>query len=162
MALCHVGMTLQIARTISSMNTIEISLLAENMVFQYYYIMSQCPEKLHLFYRDESTMIFDSQCAHGQAEICSLLEKQHFLNARVIILKVDALKSHENSIMVQVSGELSVSGGPYRRFMQTLTLVELAPAIMFILVDILHFQDRIYAKETQQSVSISGKKSLNY
>ncbi|KAM7534514.1 hypothetical protein Aperf_G00000112923 [Anoplocephala perfoliata] len=138
---------------IPKMNLVEISNLAEQFVLQYYTVMNQCPDMLHRFYSDDSMLVFESQPVTGQADIHNLLSKLNLKEAHVIILKVDALKSHQNSALVQVSGELSISGGPYRRFMRSFTLVEKDPSNFFVLADIFRFQDRVYLSEKKHTTN---------
>lgn len=142
---------------IPKMNLMEISNLAEQFVLQYYTVMNRCPDMLHRFYSDDSMLVFESQPVTGQANIHSLLSKLNLKETCVTILKVDALKSHQNSALVQVSGELSISGGPYRRFMQSFTLVEKDPSNFFVLAEILRFQDRVYVSEKKHPSNSAGK-----
>ncbi|VUZ56564.1 unnamed protein product [Hymenolepis diminuta] len=133
------------------MNLKEVSGLAEQFVLQYYTVMNQYPELLHRFYSNESVLIYESQPVTGQGDINNLLIKLNLKDTRVIILKVDALKGHGNSAMVQVCGEQSVGEGPYRRFMRSFTLVEKGPNSFVVIGDIFRYQDRVYIPEKNQA-----------
>ncbi|KAM3183987.1 hypothetical protein ACTXT7_009268 [Hymenolepis weldensis] len=135
------------------MNLKEVSGLAEQFVLQYYTVMNQYPELLHRFYSNESVLIYESQPVTGQADINNLLTKLNLKDTRVIILRVDALKGHGNSAMVQVCGEQSVAEGPYRRFMRSFTLVEKGPNTFAVIGDIIRYQDLVYIPEKNQAAN---------
>ncbi|VDO06325.1 unnamed protein product [Rodentolepis nana] len=144
------------------MNLKEVSSLAEQFVLQYYTVMNQYPEFLHRFYSNESVLIYESQPVTGQVDINNLLTKSNLKDTHVLILSVDALKGHGNSAMVQVCGEQSVSGGPYRRFMRSFTLVERGPNSFAVIGDIFRYQDRVYKREKPSiSAETEAKQTVN-
>lgn len=149
---------LQSTKAISAMDSSEITDLAEQFILQYYEVMRKCPNELHRFYLDESTLIFESQPTFGQAGIHNLFLRLNLKETCVHIIKVDAIKSHRNSLLMQIIGELNCSGGPYRRFLRGLTLVEKNLGDFFILTDIIRFQDRVYVAEAGQQTA--GKTPL--
>ncbi|KAL5965626.1 Ras GTPase-activating protein-binding protein 2 [Taenia solium] len=137
--------------SLPKMDFAALSSLAEQFVLQYYTVMNKCPELLHRFYGEDSTLIFESQPICGQTEIHNAFLKLKLRDTRVTILKVDALKACNNSALVQISGEISVSNGPFRRFMRSFTLFEKSPADFYVLSDILRYQDRVYISPDGES-----------
>ncbi|KAH9278093.1 Ras GTPase-activating protein-binding protein 2 [Echinococcus granulosus] len=142
--------------SLPKMDFMALSNLAEQFVLQYYSVMNKCPELLHRFYGEDSTLIYESPPICGQTEIHNAFSKLKLRETRVIILKIDALKACNNSALVQISGEISVSNGPFRRFMRSFTLFEKSPADFYVLSDILRYQDRVYIPARGESKVASG------
>ena len=62
-------------------------------------------------------------------EIHQKIDSLNFQDCHTKIRQVDALSTIGNGVVVQVTGELSNSGHPLRRFMQTFVL---APQVAFL------------------------------
>lgn len=89
-------------------------------------------------------MIHENSTVFGQKMIHDKIMSMDFQNSRVGILRLDALRANGNSVLIQVSGEMSVSGGDFRRFMQSFVLCEQAPCDFYVLNDIFRYQDHVY------------------
>lgn len=88
--------------SLPKMNFMELSGLAEQFVMQYYSVMNKCPDLLHRFYGNDSTLIYESSPICGQADIHNAFCKLNLNDTRTTILKIDALKAFQNSALVQV------------------------------------------------------------
>ena len=57
---------------------------------------------------------------------------------------MDSQATVEDSVVVQVTGELSNNGEPMRRFMQTFVLVPQTPKKFYVHNDIFRYQDEVF------------------
>ncbi|KII87621.1 hypothetical protein PLICRDRAFT_54700 [Plicaturopsis crispa FD-325 SS-3] len=110
---------------------------------QYYTFVNKEPNRLHCFYTKSSTFIHgtegeDGKPCHGQLEIHSKIQSIGFEDCKVFIHSVDAQLSANNGIIIQVIGEMSNHGDPWRKFVQTFFLAE-QPNGYFVLNDIFRF-----------------------
>ncbi|THD24460.1 Ras GTPase-activating protein-binding protein 1 [Fasciola hepatica] len=129
---------------VSRMDPSEVLSLAGEFVVQYYTVMRKCPSGLHRFYKDDSSMIRENATVFGQKMIHEKIMDMNISNSRVGILRLDALRANGNSVLIQVSGEVSFGGSEYRRFMQSFVLCEQAPYDFYVLNDIFRYQDHVY------------------
>ena len=60
---------------------------------------------------------------------------------------MDAQATVGESVVVQVTGELSNNGEPMRRFMQTFVLVPQTPKKFYVHNDIFRYQDEVFHDE---------------
>ncbi len=88
--------------SVPKMDFAGVSSLAEEFVLQYYTVMNKCPELLHRFYGEDSTVIYESAPICGQHKIYNAFLDLKFSETRVLIHKVDALKANKNSVLIQV------------------------------------------------------------
>ena len=125
---------------------------------QYYNFVNKQPHRLHCFYTKNSTFSHgtegdDSKPAYGQhvwvvlsiralviltlftQEIHSKILALGYENCKVFINSVDAQSSSQNGIIIQVVGEMSNKGEPWKKFVQTFFLAE-QPNGYFVLNDI--------------------------
>ncbi|KAL8280900.1 hypothetical protein RQP46_006579 [Phenoliferia psychrophenolica] len=107
---------------------------------QYYSFVNREPSRLHMFYTKRSTLIHstegeNSTTCYGQQEIHAKIMSLGFEDCKVYISNVDSQSSAEGGIIVQVIGEMSNSGRPWRKFAQTFFLAE-QPNGFFVLNDI--------------------------
>ncbi|KAH7344797.1 hypothetical protein B0J17DRAFT_624093 [Rhizoctonia solani] len=112
-------------------------------VSQYYTFVNKQPHRLHCFYTKNSTYIHgvegeDSTACHGQQEIHNKILSIGFQDCKVFIHSVDAQSSASSGIVIQVIGEISNSGEPWRKFTQTFFLAE-QPNGYFVLNDIFRY-----------------------
>lgn len=112
-------------------------------VSQYYTFVNKQPHRLHCFYTKNSTYIHgvegeDSTACHGQQEIHNKILSIGFQDCKVFIHSVDAQSSSSSGIVIQVIGEISNSGEPWRKFAQTFFLAE-QPNGYFVLNDIFRY-----------------------
>ncbi|KAI5834232.1 hypothetical protein K523DRAFT_231125 [Schizophyllum commune Tattone D] len=110
---------------------------------QYYTFVNKEPERLHCFYTKRSTFIHgtegeDGKPCHGQQEIHQKITSIGFKDCKVFIHSVDAQSSADGGIIIQVIGEMSNQGEPWRKFVQTFFLAE-QPNGYFVLNDIFRF-----------------------
>ncbi|TRM63660.1 hypothetical protein BD626DRAFT_494985 [Schizophyllum amplum] len=110
---------------------------------QYYTFVNKEPERLHCFYTKRSTFIHgtegeDGKACHGQQEIHQKITSIGFKDCKVFIHSVDAQSSADGGIIIQVIGEMSNQGEPWRKFVQTFFLAE-QPNGYFVLNDIFRF-----------------------
>ncbi|QRV91420.1 nuclear transport factor 2 [Ceratobasidium sp. AG-Ba] len=99
---------------------------------QYYTFVNKQPHRLHCFYTKHSTYVHgvegeDLKPCHGQQANC-----------KVFIHSVDAQSSAAGGIIIQVIGEMSNAGEPWRKFAQTFFLAE-QPNGYFVLNDIFRY-----------------------
>lgn len=88
--------------SVPKMDFMEVSALAEQFVLQYYTVMNKCPELLHRFYGEDSTVIYESGPICGQSQIYNAFVNLKLTDTHVLIHKVDALKANGNSVLIQV------------------------------------------------------------
>jgi len=127
---------------------------------QYYTFVNKEPHRLHCFYSKNSTFIHgtegeDVKSYFGQQvtkpyiclkypdspssqEIHKKISSIGFENCKVFIHSVDAQSSANGGIIIQVIGEMSNHGEPWRKFVQTFFLAE-QPNGYFVLNDIFRF-----------------------
>ncbi|KDE03439.1 hypothetical protein MVLG_06100 [Microbotryum lychnidis-dioicae p1A1 Lamole] len=110
---------------------------------QYYSFLNKDPSRLHCFYTKRSTLIHSTEgeettACYGQQEIHHKLMSLKFEDCKVYISNVDSQSSAEGGIIVQVIGEQSNHGGPWRKFSQTFFLAE-QPNGYFVLNDICRY-----------------------
>ncbi|KAG5646770.1 hypothetical protein DXG03_002456 [Asterophora parasitica] len=110
---------------------------------QYYTFVNKQPDRLHCFYTKSSTFIHgtegeDGKPCYGQQEIHNKITSIGFQDCKVFIHSVDAQSSANGGIIIQVIGEMSNHGDPWRKFVQTFFLAE-QPNGYFVLNDIFRF-----------------------
>ncbi|KAH7920180.1 hypothetical protein BV22DRAFT_1040135 [Leucogyrophana mollusca] len=110
---------------------------------QYYTFVNKQPNRLHCFYTKTSTFIHgtegeDIKPCYGQQEIHNKITSIGFQDCKVFIHSVDAQSSANGGIIIQVIGEMSNHGEPWRKFVQTFFLAE-QPNGYFVLNDIFRF-----------------------
>ncbi|KAI9463013.1 hypothetical protein F5148DRAFT_1211942 [Russula earlei] len=110
---------------------------------QYYTHVNKSPHRLHCFYNKTSTFIHgtegeDGTPCFGQQEIHNKITSIGFEDCKVFIHSVDAQSSTNGGIIIQVIGEMSNRGEPWRKFVQTFFLAE-QPNGYFVLNDIFRF-----------------------
>ncbi|CAL1699359.1 unnamed protein product [Somion occarium] len=110
---------------------------------QYYTFVNKQPHRLHCFYTKASTFIHgtegeDGKPCFGQQEIHAKITSIGFQDCKVFIHSVDAQSSANGGIIIQVIGEMSNNGEPWRKFVQTFFLAE-QPNGYFVLNDIFRF-----------------------
>ncbi|VDP91888.1 unnamed protein product [Echinostoma caproni] len=137
---------------VSRMDPSEVLNLAGEFVVQYYTVMRKCPSGLHRFYKDDSAMIRENATVFGQKMIHEKIMSMNIGNSRVGILRLDALRANGNSVLIQVSGEVSFGGSEFRRFMQSFVLCEQAPYDFYVLNDIFRYQDHVYGDVKAENV----------
>ncbi|KAF9010020.1 hypothetical protein BDQ17DRAFT_1397502 [Cyathus striatus] len=110
---------------------------------QYYTFVNKQPNRLHCFYTKASTFIHGTEGEEvkpcfGQQEIHNKITSIGFQDCKVFIHSVDAQSSANGGIIIQVIGEMSNHGDPWRKFVQTFFLAE-QPNGYFVLNDIFRF-----------------------
>ncbi|KAI0070909.1 hypothetical protein K474DRAFT_1669589 [Panus rudis PR-1116 ss-1] len=123
--------------------TINPSEVGWQFVPQYYTFVNKQPNRLHCFYTKASTFIHgtegeDGKPCFGQQEIHAKITSIGFQDCKVFIHSVDAQSSANGGIIIQVIGEMSNHGEPWRKFVQTFFLAE-QPNGYFVLNDIFRF-----------------------
>ncbi|TCD71956.1 hypothetical protein EIP91_000088 [Steccherinum ochraceum] len=153
----HLIMTNTASTTSSAVNPSEVGW---QFVPQYYTFVNKQPNRLHCFYTKASTFIHgtegeDGKPCFGQQEIHAKITSIGFQDCKVFIHSVDAQSSANGGIIIQVIGEMSNNGDPWRKFVQTFFLAE-QPNGYFVLNDIFRFLkeeavDDEQASETEAS-----------
>ncbi|KAI6040955.1 hypothetical protein EDC04DRAFT_2673611 [Pisolithus marmoratus] len=110
---------------------------------QYYTYVNKHPNRLHCFYTKTSTFTHgmegeDVKPCFGQQEIHNKITSLGFQDCKVYIHSVDAQSSANGGIIIQVIGEMSNHGDPWKKFVQTFFLAE-QPNGYFVLNDIFRF-----------------------
>lgn len=76
----------------------------------------------------------------GQKEIHKRVQELNFRDCHAKILQVDSQNTLGNGVVVHVTGELSNSGQPMRRFAQTFVLAAQSPKKYYVHNDIFRYQ----------------------
>ncbi|EJU02152.1 NTF2-domain-containing protein [Dacryopinax primogenitus] len=110
---------------------------------QYYTFVNKQPHKLHCFYNRNSTFTHgtegeDVKHLSGQAQIHDKIVSLGYHDCKVYINSVDAQSSMAGGIIIQVIGEMSNNGEPWKKFAQTFFLAE-QPNGYYVLNDIFRF-----------------------
>ncbi|KAG8858227.1 hypothetical protein FRB96_005356 [Tulasnella sp. 330] len=121
---------------------------------QYYTFVNKHPHRLHCFYTKNSTFINgtegeDGKACYGQHEIHQKILSLNYHDCKVFIHSVDAQSSANNGIIIQVIGEMSNRGEPWKKFVQTFFLAE-QPNGYFVLNDIFRFLKEDTAGEEEE------------
>lgn len=137
--------------------------VGREFVRQYYTLLNQSPTYLHRFYATNSSFVHgaldpvyegryepgnhekDVATVYGQREIHQRIMQLNFQDCKTKIRQVDSHATIGNGVVVQVSGELSNSGQPMRRFMQTFVLEPQGPKKFYVRNDIFRYQDEVFS-----------------
>ncbi|KAL0564940.1 hypothetical protein V5O48_017098 [Marasmius crinis-equi] len=126
---------------------------------QYYAFINKEPERLHCFYSKQSVFVHgtegeEAKTCNGQQEIHAQITSLAFQDCKIFIHSVDAQSSANGGIIIQVIGEMSNQGGPWRKFVQTFFLAE-QPNGYFVLNDIFRFlkEDSVEGEEGDSAES---------
>ncbi|KAF8800552.1 hypothetical protein BYT27DRAFT_7227366 [Phlegmacium glaucopus] len=137
------GVSSQASAPTSNHSSVVPSEVGWQFVPQYYTFVNKEPHRLHCFYNKNSTFIHgtegeDGKPCYGQQEIHNKITSIGFEDCKVFIHSVDAQSSANGGIIIQVIGEMSNHGDPWRKFVQTFFLAE-QPNGYFVLNDIFRF-----------------------
>ncbi|KAI0036100.1 hypothetical protein K488DRAFT_38894, partial [Vararia minispora EC-137] len=141
----------------SAQKTVQPSEVGWQFVPQYYTFVNKQPNRLHCFYTKASTFIHgtegeDGKPCFGQQEIHNKITSIGFEDCKVFIHSVDAQSSANGGIIIQVIGEMSNRGEPWRKFVQTFFLAE-QPNGYFVLNDIFRFLKEETVEEESEAAS---------
>lgn len=114
-----------------------------SFVEQYYTHVNKDQDKLHLFYKKDSTAIHGTETQsvqpyHGQREIVQLIAKHNFRNCKVMVSNIDCQRTLADGVLVQVIGEMANEGEPSQKFVQTILLAPQNNGY-YVLNDIMRF-----------------------
>ncbi|KAK7004926.1 ras GTPase-activating protein-binding protein 2 [Biomphalaria glabrata] len=126
--------------------------VGREFVRQYYTMLHEAPLHLHRFYSNNSAFVHggvekagnEQPPVIGQEAIHKKIVSLNFNDCHAKIRQVDAQATVEDSVVVQVTGELSNNGEPMRRFMQTFVLVPQTPKKFYVHNDIFRYQDEVF------------------
>ncbi|KAI9687971.1 MAG: hypothetical protein M1820_010369 [Bogoriella megaspora] len=124
-------------------------------VERYYTTLSRQPEKLFLFYQKRSQFVSGveaekvSVCV-GQKAINDRIKELDIQECKVRVTNVDS-QSSDNSIVIQVIGEISNKSAPHRKFTQTFVLARQTNGY-FVLNDIFRYilEDEEYEANAEE------------
>jgi hypothetical protein len=124
-------------------------------VRQYYTLLNQAPAHLHRFYNNNSSFVHggldapnrETKPVVGQKQIHQKIQQLNFRDCHAKISQVDSQATLGDGVVVQVTGELSNSGQPMRRFTQTFVLAAQSPKKYYVHNDIFRYQDMIFSDE---------------
>ncbi|XP_061102291.1 ras GTPase-activating protein-binding protein 2-like [Conger conger] len=129
-------------------------LVGREFVRQYYTLLNKAPDYLHRFYGKNSSYVHSGldgsvkleEAVFGQAEIHRKVMSLQFSECRTKIRHVDAHATLSDSVVVQVMGEISNSGQPMRRFMQTFVLAPEGSVAnkFYVHNDIFRYEDEVF------------------
>ncbi|KAN0060994.1 hypothetical protein ACQY0O_006728 [Thecaphora frezii] len=127
----------------SSKPPVQASEVGWLFVPQYYTFLNQNPGRLHCFYTKKSTLLHgteqeNAEPCFGQQQIHDKITSLGFEDAKVFVSNVDSQSSASGGILIQVLGEMSNKGGPWRKFAQTFFLAE-QPNGYYVLNDIFRY-----------------------
>nr|AAH95583.1 Zgc:56304 protein [Danio rerio] len=141
-------------------------LVGREFVRQYYTLLNKAPDYLHRFYGRNSSYVhggLDSngkpeEAVYGQAEIHKKVMSLQFSECHTKIRHVDAHATLGDGVVVQVMGELSNSGRPMRRFMQTFVLAPEGSAVnkFYVHNDIFRYEEEVFG---DSEAELGGKTS---
>ncbi|XP_059167984.1 ras GTPase-activating protein-binding protein 2-like [Physella acuta] len=131
--------------------------VGREFVRQYYTMLHEAPLHLHRFYSNNSAFVHggvekagnEQPPVIGQEAIHKKIVSLNFNDCHAKIRQVDAQATVEDSVVVQVTGELSNNGEPMRRFMQTFVLVPQTPKKFYVHNDIFRYQDEVFHDEEE-------------
>lgn len=126
--------------------------VGREFVRQYYTLLNKSPSHLHRFYNHDSSFVHGGLKeqmpeVHGQLQIHQKIMELAFNDCKAKILLVDAHRTLENGVVVQVSGELSNNGQPMRRFVQTFVLAPQSAKKYYVRNDIFRYQDDVFSDD---------------
>ncbi|GFR65883.1 Ras GTPase-activating protein nGAP [Elysia marginata] len=129
--------------------------VGREFVRQYYTMLHEAPLQLHRFYSNNSAFVHggvekagnEQPPVVGQEAIHKKIVSLNFHDCHAKIRQVDAQATVGESVVVQVTGELSNNGEPMRRFMQTFVLVPQTPKKFYVHNDIFRYQDEVFHDE---------------
>eukprot|EP01134_Creolimax_fragrantissima_P003092 CFRG3092T1 len=104
--------------------------VGQNFVKQYFTVLSQKPNQLHMFYNPASLFVHgddaagsvDAPSSCGVEEFRAYIESLQIEKCRTSITRIDAMSSQAGSILVMVTGEMTLNDQTPRRFAQTFLL----------------------------------------
>lgn len=115
------------------------------------------PSQLHRFYTKESRLTHggtpNAKCDEaitGQEAICEKIRQLNYLETYAKIRSVDSHPTLGQGVVIQVTGELSNSSMPMRKFMQTFVLQKQNAKKYSVYNDIFRYQDEIF-DETEEN-----------
>ncbi|XP_067010833.1 ras GTPase-activating protein-binding protein 2 [Anabrus simplex] len=129
--------------------------VGREFVRQYYTLLNQAPAHLHRFYNNNSSFVHggldapnrETKPVVGQKQIHQKIQQLNFRDCHAKISQVDSQATLGNGVVVQVTGELSNSGQPMRRFTQTFVLAAQSPKKYYVHNDIFRYQDMMFSDE---------------
>lgn len=129
--------------------------VGREFVRQYYTLLNQAPAHLHRFYNNNSSFVHggldapnrETKPVVGQKQIHQKIQQLNFRDCHAKISQVDSQATLGDGVVVQVTGELSNSGQPMRRFTQTFVLAAQSPRKYYVHNDIFRYQDMIFSDE---------------
>lgn len=131
--------------------------VAHEFVRQYYTMLHKDPSQLHRFYTRESRLTHggtpNAKCDEaitGQEAICEKIRQLNYLETYAKIRSVDSHPTLGQGVVIQVTGELSNSSMPMRKFMQTFVLQKQNAKKYSVYNDIFRYQDEIF-DETEEN-----------
>ncbi|KAG5844913.1 hypothetical protein ANANG_G00133200 [Anguilla anguilla] len=129
-------------------------LVGREFVRQYYTLLNKAPDFLHRFYGRHSSYVHGgldasgkpAEAVYGQAEIHKKVMSLQFSECHTKIRHVDAHATLNDGVVVQVMGELSNSGQPMRKFMQTFVLAPEGSVAnkFYVHNDIFRYEDEVF------------------
>ncbi|XP_077460771.1 ras GTPase-activating protein-binding protein 2 isoform X1 [Stigmatopora argus] len=129
-------------------------LVGREFVRQYYTLLNKAPDFLHRFYGRNSSYVHGgldpsgklAEAVYGQAEIHKKVMSLQFSECHTKIRLVDAHATLSDGVVVQVLGELSNSGQPMRKFMQTFVLAPEGSVAnkFYVHNDIFRYEDEVF------------------
>uniref|UniRef100_A0A8C5EU91 NTF2 domain-containing protein n=1 Tax=Gouania willdenowi TaxID=441366 RepID=A0A8C5EU91_GOUWI len=143
--------------------------VGQKFVRQYYHFLKKAPAFLHGFYGRSSSFVHGgldpngklAEAVYEQEEIRKKIKSLQFSECRTKIWHVDAHATLSDGVVVQVLGELSNSGQPMRKFMQTFVLAPDGSIANKICVhhDIFGYEDEVFGDSHAELKEESEEKS---
>jgi len=138
------------------------SAVGNKFVVSYYTYLSQEPQLLQNFYKNNSVITHGSEATFGTPEetvtgveeINKKIQKLDFRDTKVTLSVVDCQASHNGGILILVVGNLSNKGEPSRKFVQTFFLAEQNKGLFFVLNDVFRYLE-------ESKISVAGTESSN-
>ncbi|XP_071455515.1 ras GTPase-activating protein-binding protein 2 [Hetaerina americana] len=134
--------------------------VGREFVRQYYTLLNEAPSYLHRFYNHHSSFVHGGLDSHeevepviGQKQIHQKIQQLNFRDCHAKIRQMDSQATLGDGVVVQVTGELSNSGQPMRRFTQTFVLAPQSPKKYYVHNDIFRYQDEIFNDEEPEQDS---------
>uniref|UniRef100_A0A8C5EW79 NTF2 domain-containing protein n=1 Tax=Gouania willdenowi TaxID=441366 RepID=A0A8C5EW79_GOUWI len=128
--------------------------VGQKFVRQYYHFLKKAPAFLHRFYGRNSSFVHGgldpngtlAEAVYEQEEIRKKIKSLQFSECRTKIWHVDAHATLSDGVVVQVLGELSNSGQPMRKFMQTFVLTPDSSIAnnFYVHHDIFRYKDEVF------------------
>lgn len=135
----------------SSSTRLNVADISAQFSLEFYNTMSRQPDHLYGFYGKQSQMVHSLE-GDLEAPICTTLESIHsrilsmgYQGARIVVESIDAQASLNGGIFILTTGNMKLSGGTMKKFVQSFFLAE-QPNGYYVLNDCFRFIENCHTQ----------------